>query len=35
VEEAAKLVESLVKETNGRAGPGRSSGSSTEREVKS
>jgi hydrogenase maturation protease len=35
VEEAAKLVESLVKETDGKVGPGRSAGSSTEREVKS
>jgi hydrogenase maturation protease len=35
VEEAAKLVESLVNETDGKVGPGRSSGSSTEGEVKS
>jgi len=35
VEEAAKLVESLVTDDGTNRGPGKSSGSSTEREVKS
>jgi len=35
VEEAAKLVESLVTEDGTDKGPGKSAGSSTEREVKS
>jgi hypothetical protein len=35
VEEAANLVESLVTDDGTYKGPGKSSGSSTEREVKS